>query len=553
VTAVPIPAPGQAGPRASVRPAADLLHDARARERAACIPEAIQCYQGAIAAADRTGERAVLAEALRRLAVLRHHRNESAEARELARRSYSVACDAGNDVLAAEALNTLGGLDVKTGAIDDARHNFMQALERGGQSRELRARVEQNLGIVANIQGDLAQAVAHYERSLEAYRASNDEHGCAIAYANLGIAHTDLRQYDRADGYFQRCYEIAERAGDAHLRGMCLVNHAEVHVLRGRYEQARRNAEDALAIFDQLDARSNKSEAYRVIGMVYRETGRTALAESRLRSAIELAVSAGSVLNEAEASCELALLFQAMGRNQEALTLLNAAYRLFGRLDARVDLVHVGGKVSELETAYFAVVREWGQSIESSDSYTFGHCERVAQHAMAVARALALDETAQTTIRLGAYLHDLGKVRVPHEVLNKPGPLTRAEFEVVQMHPIWGLELLAAVEFPWDLKPIIRWHHERYDGTGYPDHLRGDEIPIAAQIVGVVDVYDALTTARPYRPALAREAALLEIEKCRGWWSATVYAAFARTLDGLHGAAATVPATASAPVIPSAG
>ena len=129
MTAVSVPAPGQAAPRPPVRPAADLLHDARARERAACIPEAIKCYEAAIAAADRLGERAVLAEALRRLAVVRHHRNESAEARELCRRSYVVACDAGNDLLAAEALNTLGGLDVKTGAIEDARKNFLQAPE----------------------------------------------------------------------------------------------------------------------------------------------------------------------------------------------------------------------------------------------------------------------------------------------------------------------------------------------------------------------------------------------------------------------------------------
>lgn len=166
MTAVAVPGPGQAGPRAAVRPARDQLDEARARERAACIPEAIQCYEAAIAAADR--EPAVLAEALRRLAVVRHHRNEGAAARELCQRSYRVASDAGNDVLAAEALNTLGGLDVKTGAIDDARKHFLQALERGGQSRELRARVEQNLGILANIQGAVAEAVAHYERSLEA-------------------------------------------------------------------------------------------------------------------------------------------------------------------------------------------------------------------------------------------------------------------------------------------------------------------------------------------------------------------------------------------------
>ena len=519
---------GTQGPlsRVGARSAAYLLHEARAKDRAACIPEAIQLYEAAISTAERMGERAILAEALRRLAVVLHHRNESARARDLCNRSYKVACALANDVLAAEALNTMGGLALRTGALEDARAQFLQALERGGQARELLARVEQNLGILANIRGDLVDAVRHYERSVEAYRATNDEHGSATAYVNLGIAHTDLRQYDWADSYFSKSFDIAERSGDVHLQGMCLVNHAEAHFLRGRYDEARRMAEASLAIFDQLDSRADKSEAYKMIGMVYRETGRPALAESRLRSSMELAVSAGSVLNEAEASRELALLMQAMGRNQDALMLLNTAHRLFRRLDARIDLVYVGGKVSALETTYFEVVREWGQSIESADSYTFGHCERVAQRSLAVARALELDDTAQTTIRLGAYLHDLGKVRVPHEILNKPGPLTREEFEVVQMHPIWGLELLAAVEFPWDLKPIIRWHHERYDGTGYPDRLRGEEIPVAAQIVGIVDVYDALTTARSYRPAMSHEAAMAEIERCKGWWSETVYTGF---------------------------
>lgn len=523
-------APRQAGPRAPVRPAADLLHEARGRERAACIPEAVAAYEAAIAAAAAAEQQAVLAEALRRLAVVRHHQGDSALARELCRRSHTVARDAGNSLLAAEALNTLGGIDLETDAVAAARQNFLRALELGGQSRELRARVEQNLGILANIQGDFDEAVARYRRSLEAYRASNDEHGCAIAYHNLGMASVDRQQLDEAERYFRESHAIAERAGDGYLAGLCLVNHAKVHVARGRYEDARDNAEAALAIFERVGVGSAKADAYRVIGMVYRDTGRIALAEARLRAAIELAVGAGAILNEAEASQELAILYQGMGRNQEALALLNAAHALFGRLDARVDLVHVDGKVAELEATYLAVVREWGQSIESSDTYTFGHCERVARGGVAVARALGLDEHAQTTVRIGAYLHDLGKVRIPHGILSKPGPLTRDEFEVVQMHPIWGIELLAGVEFPWDIKPIIRWHHERYDGTGYPDRLRGDEIRLSAQIVGIADVYDALTTARPYRPAFSHAAALAKIDGARGLWSAAVYGAFRASL-----------------------
>jgi putative two-component system response regulator len=120
----------------------------------------------------------------------------------------------------------------------------------------------------------------------------------------------------------------------------------------------------------------------------------------------------------------------------------------------------------------------------------------------------------------------VGKVRVPHEVLNKPGRLTPEEFEIIKQHPVWGVELLAGIEFPWDIKPIIRWHHEKYDGSGYPDRLRGDEIPLSAQIICAADVYDALTTTRSYRPALEPDAALAEMIRCQHWWRSDVFQAF---------------------------
>jgi len=518
---------------------------ARAQERAGCIPEAIELYQSAIALAEAGELHPVLAESLRRLAVLFHQRDERERAQALCLRSHDIAMAAGNMLLAAEALNTLGVMHLREGALEAAGIEFARALSVGGTSRELRARVEQNLGIVANIHGDLDEALHRYQQSLAEYRGANDEHGCALAFHNLGMVSADKGLLDDAATYFTQSQEIAERAGDINLQGLCLLNHADVLAAQQRFEEARRSAESALVVFDQLGARGHKSAAYRVIGVVYRETGRLALAESRLRSAIELAGAAGTALHEAEATRDLAIVYQAMGRNQEALTLLNAAHGQFNRLNARIDLINVSGKVRELETTYLGVVREWGQSIESSDSYTFGHCSRVADNAVAVAQALGLDELAVTTIRLGAYLHDLGKVKVPHEILNKPGPLTRDEFEVVQMHPVWGIELLDEVEFPWDLKPIIRWHHEKYDGTGYPDRLRGDEIPLAAQIVGIVDVYDALTTTRSYRPAMPHAKAMATIVEMRASWSAEVYAAFCRALELAPATQANVPAAAT--------
>src|SRR5438309_11050207 len=234
VTAIPSPVSNPPGSGAPARPAADLLRDARAGERAARMPEAIAAYEAAIVAAERAGEHLVLAEALRRLAVVRHRRGDSADARELCRRSHAVSRHAGDTVLAGEALNTLGGIDLETDAIADAREHFLRALELGGQSRELRARVEQNLGILANIQGDFDEAVARYRRSLAAYRACNDAHGCAIAHHNPGMASADLQQFDEAEHYYQQSYQTAARAAATHLQGLCLVNQPDGHFVRER-------------------------------------------------------------------------------------------------------------------------------------------------------------------------------------------------------------------------------------------------------------------------------------------------------------------------------
>ncbi len=511
--------------------AADLLRRARDHERAGCMLEAQGCYRDAVDEAERTGEWAIEAEALRRLAVLLHHRNEQGEAQAACDRSFAIAASNGDNLLAAEALNVRALFAMDHGDIEVARAGFLRSLELGGASAEIRARIEQNLGVLANVRGLLEEALEHYHRALEACRLVGNEHGCALAYHNLGMISADREMWDQADGYFEQARAIAERLGDLHLTGLCQLNHSEVFIARQQYDEAKRRAEAALAIFDQLGAQLDKTDAYRVIGVVYRETGRPALAESRLRSSIELAGANGMVLCEAESTRELALLYQQLSRNQEALSLLNAAHRLFSGLDARADLVDVGRKVAQLEAAFLAVVRDWGQSIESSDTYTFGHCERVATYAAAVAHELGLDDQQVTTVRLGAYLHDVGKIRVPHEILNKPGRLTGDEFDVIKMHPLWGIELLERVEFPWDIKPIIRWHHEKMDGTGYPDRLRGDEIPLNAQIIGIVDVYDALTTTRSYRPAMDRRAALAEMEQCRRWWRPEVYDAFRRALE----------------------
>ena len=513
-------------PDPEIRPAGDLLRIGRAHDRAGRLDDAVAAFEQAVEVAERSGELAVLAEAQRRHGVVHHRRGRDAEARELCRRSYYGALGMGNLALAGEALNALGGFDFESGQMAQARATYQKALSLAFNSEELRGRIEQNLGILATIHGDHKAALDHYRRSLQAFESAGDERGIAIAYHNLGLIAFNRGQLADAEQHFIRSGEVAARIGDVHLQGLCLLSHSEVCHARQQYGDAMRRAEAALVIFEQLGARMDKSAAYKVIGMVFRDTGRPALAEERLRAAIGLAAETGWVLGRAESSRELARHYQTGGRNQDALVLLNEAHQLFNGLDARHDLVDVAQKMAALEETFLAVVREWGQSIESSDQYTFGHCERVATYAVAVGEALGLDTMQCTTLRLGAYLHDVGKVRVPHEILNKPGRLTDAEFDTMKLHTVYGIELLAGVEFPWDIKPLIRSHHEKLDGTGYPDQLKGDEIPLGAQIICIVDVFDALTTTRSYRPAMAREAALAELERCRHWWRPEVYGAF---------------------------
>jgi putative two-component system response regulator len=142
-------------------------------------------------------------------------------------------------------------------------------------------------------------------------------------------------------------------------------------------------------------------------------------------------------------------------------------------------------------------------TIEARDPTTGGHCERLARHAVALGKALGLGESDLQALHRGGYLHDVGKVGVPDAVLLKRGPLTADEFALMKKHPDIGDSLCAPLQSLRNVRPIIRCHHERLDGSGYPQGLRGDEVPLLAQIVGICDVFDALTSNRPYRPALS--------------------------------------------------
>jgi putative nucleotidyltransferase with HDIG domain len=169
-----------------------------------------------------------------------------------------------------------------------------------------------------------------------------------------------------------------------------------------------------------------------------------------------------------------------------------------------------------LEQNLLQTVQAIAMTLETRDPYTAGHQRRVTELSLAIASAMGLDEQQIEGIRFGATIHDIGKIHIPAEILNRPGRLNELEFGLIKTHPEVGLEIVKEIEFPWPVADIIHQHHERLDGSGYPQGLKGDEIILEARILAVADVVEAMSSHRPYRPGLGIEAALDEISKNRG-------------------------------------
>ena len=169
--------------------------------------------------------------------------------------------------------------------------------------------------------------------------------------------------------------------------------------------------------------------------------------------------------------------------------------------DLRETFKQERARSQELARSYTATVRALSNAVEARDAYTGKHAERVAAYGIEIARAVGLAHPDAPEIEFGFLLHDIGKVAIPDAILYKPAALTDDERRRMCKHPEIGAEIVRGIEFLQEPAKVVRWHHERWDGTGYPDGLRGEEIPLVARIFAVADVLDALTTQRPYRPA----------------------------------------------------
>jgi putative two-component system response regulator len=203
---------------------------------------------------------------------------------------------------------------------------------------------------------------------------------------------------------------------------------------------------------------------------------------------------------------------------------------LLARVRSLLKLKQHTDELERAESVLFSLAR----SIEGKDPYTHGHCERLSDYSARLGEHLELPEDQIVALRRAGVVHDIGKVAVPDSILLKPGRLTEEEWKLIKEHPVVGERICAPLKSFRLVLPIIRHHHEKLDGSGYPDGLRGEAIPVAARVLQIVDVYDALTTERPYKKAFSIANALLTMkeEVAKGWWDPQIFEQFECLMRG---------------------
>ncbi len=211
---------------------------------------------------------------------------------------------------------------------------------------------------------------------------------------------------------------------------------------------------------------------------------------------------------------------------------INKPFNIF-ELRARVrNLLRLRTYINELEHAEH-IIFSLARTVEAKDKYTVGHCERLSHFAERVGRKLGMSEADLIILRRGGILHDIGKIAIADEILLKQGPLTKAEYEIIKTHPAEGERICAPLKSLKPILPTILYHHEKIDGSGYPEGLAGENIPIHARIMGIVDCFDALTTTRAYRPAMsiARTFGIMSEETIKGKWDKRIFEAFVELIN----------------------
>ena len=491
------------------------LEEAHRLERAGQRVAARRIYEMAIFNA-RAGDAIGASTILRRIARTFIDEHELESALDCYAAALAVA-ECNNDLGGtAHAMNGMAGIHLLRGDLDEAKLMSAKAHEFAKQvgNESLAAMVSQNLGIIASMRGILDEALEHYTMSLETYRAAGMREYVGPVLNNMGLELTKLDRLDEAQAAYDEALAHCAAIGDTPNHLLALINSTSLWLAKGDIDRAEHLCKTvhrgSNAVWRSALARRGVQAHGRDRAHARRSRRGRASARRRVRRRDPPRGSAARRRDGARAGAAVRDDGQEPRHAESAVAIAPSVHEASSATRSRRPAAPNGPARDVSSTTSSRAGRE---TIEEKDLYTLGHCERVADYACALARDVGFDDITMFWFRIGALLHDVGKIVVPLEILNKPGRFTPEERAIMERHAPAGAELLADIDFPWDILPMVRGHHEKWDGTGYPDKLAGENIDITARITCIADVFDALTTDRPYRPGFTVDEALAMMTK----------------------------------------
>ncbi|HAA86064.1 MAG TPA: metal-dependent phosphohydrolase, partial [Kosmotogaceae bacterium] len=367
-----------------------------------------------------------------------------------------------------------------------------------------------NLGLVSKLfTGE--DPMVFYSKALE-----NTDDPTETAMANINIAnhHYDMRDFSAALNISREVEKLSyslDIVNPAYVRGNALICQLKVHLQTGSLIDAGQVVARLEALSSEYPEWLDEPLAYVFLGHYYIEVNNYRTAKKYLGLLDRMTASAKTKYIEGESLVLSAALLNRSSKKFQALERLVKAFEFLGAY--KLVSPHLRDLVSNLLQSIIAIFRELINDLEQKDGYTALHTLRVSKISYAVGKSLGLSNVDLFYLAVGAMLHDYGKVDIPTSILNKPAKLTKEEFDIIKRHPEMGAHYLENLAFPAQVRDIVLSHHERSDGLGYPKGLKDGEIPQVVQIVAICDVYDALTTDRPYRTAQSRHEVMTYLEE----------------------------------------
>jgi diguanylate cyclase (GGDEF)-like protein/putative nucleotidyltransferase with HDIG domain len=487
-----------------------LIQQAQLADREGRRDDARVLYERALFSLKRRADATLASSLLRWIGRLHQQAGDVDAALEAFDAALTIAEFAQDDAEIGKAFHELADAHRRLGHLDRAEMLYLEARGRALDTEETRlaAMAAHSLSLIAMVRGDHDKALRHHRASLAEYRTLGVPKEVLGSLRGMGQLCIELERWEDSARAFDEAAQIAEALGDIPERVRVQVQRAGLEIARADFVAAAAACETARSLAGQSPESDALGEIEKHLGTIARETGELGAAEEYFERAQQIAVERRDLLLSAETAREHAEACRRQERLRDALIHLNRGHRILTQLAATREVVDLDRRSARLERQFLEVARHWAGSIESKDRHTQGHCERVADLACALAIRDGCESRDLFWFRMGATVHDIGKLIIPSDVLNKPGKLAPDEWELIKRHPVAGVEMLAEMDFPGEVGPMVRSHHERWDGQGYPEQLSGEEIPRAARMLCIADVYDALMSKRSYKGALSHDAAL---------------------------------------------